>query len=104
MKRAKKAGEDGKLFNTDNVALLKYSHSLDGGGFVTKDFRTLLATRKAMEHVKKADPPKTEEDYKKKVKDIAKNVASVLGNTPAVCLNAYINPSVFTPWRAALEG
>jgi DNA topoisomerase IB len=32
----------------------------------------------------------------------AKDVASALGNTAAVCRKSYINPVVFTAWRSRL--
>jgi DNA topoisomerase-1 len=102
IQRAKKAGPNGQLFGTDGSALLKYTHSLDGGGFKTKDFRTLLGTKVAMESIKLVDPPDNEKEYKKRVKEIAKIVAQRLGNTPSVCLKAYIHPAVFSEWRMAL--
>ncbi|HJX53535.1 MAG TPA: anti-CBASS Acb1 family protein, partial [Polyangia bacterium] len=101
--RSKKAGASGRLFpEVSGASLLDYTHTLDGGGFKTKDFRTLLATRSAMNEIKKAEPPKTERDYKKRVLEIAKAVSSRLGNTPVVCLQSYINPIVFAPWRSSL--
>jgi DNA topoisomerase-1 len=101
--RAKKVGGDGRLFNVDNVKLLGYSESLDGGGFKTKDFRTLLGTRTAMEQVKKEKPPSNEKEYKKKVKLVAKYVSQKLGNTPSVALKAYIHPVVFQGWRSTIS-
>lgn len=101
--RSKKAGSSGRLFpKTSGASLLDYTHTLDGGGFKTKDFRTLLATRSAMNEIKKAEPPKNERDYKKRVMEIAKAVSSRLGNTPTVALQSYINPIVFAPWRFSL--
>jgi DNA topoisomerase IB len=101
--RAKKAGADGKLFPAvSESSLLDYTHSFDGGGFKTKDFRTLLATRSAAKEVEKSDPPKDEREYKKRVMDVAKSVSGRLGNTPIVALQSYINPAIFAPWRSAL--
>lgn len=99
--RSKKAGADGNLFNTSGDSLLKYSSGLDGGGFKTKDFRTLLGTRSAMEEVKKGDPPSNEKEYKKRVKEVAKVVAGRLGNTWVVALQSYIAPAVFAEWKGA---
>jgi hypothetical protein len=99
IERAKKAGKNGKLFQTDGGSLLKYTASLDGGKFKTKDFRTLLGTKTAKHLIDGMEAPKNEKEYKKKVKLVAKSVAERLGNTPAVCLKAYISPVVFSAWR-----
>lgn len=98
--RAKKAGTNGQLFSSINSnSLLKYVHSFDGGGFKTKDFRTLLATKTANDMIQKSKPPKTEAEYKKRVMEIAKIVSTKLGNTPIMALQSYINPIVFAPWK-----
>ena len=99
--RSKKVKPDEKIFNTDRNALSDYSHSLDGGGFKTKDFRTLLGTRTAMQEIENLSPPvpKDVKEYKKKVKEVAIRVSKKLGNTPTVALQSYINPSVFAEWK-----
>ncbi len=101
--RKKQAGDNGKLFKTDSNHLLRYSSSLDGGGFKTKDFRTLLGTKAAMEAMKKTNPPKNEKEYKKAVMSVAKKVSEKLGNTPAVALKSYINPIIWQEWRMAIS-
>jgi len=103
--RAKKAGETGKLFgNVTDKSLLNYAHSLDGGGYKTKDFRTLKGTRTAYALVENFQVPKNEREYKKAVHAVAVHVSKHLGNTPAVALSAYISPVVFGKWRAAISG
>ena len=97
--RAAKAGPNGKLFGTSDGALRAYTHTLDGGGFKTKDFRTHLGTSTAAELVRKAPVPKTVKEYKKAVRAVAVEVSRRLGNTPVVALESYINPSVFAGWR-----
>lgn len=98
--RALKAGPDGKLFpNTSDDLLRDYTHSLDGGGFKTKDFRTYLGTSTAAKLVAIAPVPKNEQEYKKAVMTVAKLVSSKLGNTPIIALQSYIDPRVFAPWR-----
>lgn len=103
LRRAKTAGPGGKLFpNTNDRSLLAHTHTMDGGGFKTKDFRTHLGTSVAAEEVKKADAPKTAKEYKKMVLQVAKTVATQLGNTPVVSLQSYISPTVFSDWRNSL--
>lgn len=99
LERAKNVGDKGKVFKCSNVELLKYSSSLDGGKFKTKDFRTLLGTKTAMEVIQKIEKPKNEKEYKKAVSKVAKTVAAKLGNTPAIALKSYISPIVFADWR-----
>ena len=102
-RRASKAGEDGQLFpNVSAGSLLTYTHQFDGGDFKTKDFRTLLGTRQAMQAMKGVKAPRSEREYKKAVMAVAKTVATKLGNTPAVALQSYIAPIVFSRWRSRL--
>jgi DNA topoisomerase-1 len=102
IERKETAGESGKLFNTDDAKLRDYSHTLDGGGFKPKDFRTLKGTNTAIEEIKKNPAPAaTMKDYKKRVMDIAKKVSQKLGNTPTIALQSYINPSVFARIKPA---
>jgi DNA topoisomerase I len=99
--RAAASGPDGRLFpKTDDKKLLDYVHTFDGGGFKTKDFRTLLATKTARDAVA-ADPmpPKDDKEYRKKVMAVAALVSKRLGNTPVVALQSYISPTVFAEWR-----
>lgn len=101
-RRAKKAGADGKLFPaTSHAALLEHVHTLNGGGFKTKDFRTHLGTSTAADLVAKRPVPKNEKEYKKAVMDVAKHVSKLLGNTPTIALQSYISPVVFAQWRIA---
>ena len=103
VERKEAAGDHGKLFDTDDAGLRDYSHTLDGGGFKPKDFRTLKGTETAVAEAQKFPAPKTFKDYKKQVMEVAKRVAAKLGNTPAIALQSYIAPHVFLPWKNGLE-
>lgn len=97
------AGEGGKLFaETNEKHVLDHVHSLGGGGFKTKDFRTHVGTSTAYEMVKATAAPKTEAEDKKAVMNVAKIVSQRLGNTPVIALQSYISPAVFAEWRQAL--
>jgi DNA topoisomerase-1 len=99
--RKQAAGNNGRLFgNVNQKSLLDYVHSF-GGGFKTKDFRTLVGTKTAMKEVTKVAPPANATGYKKAVMQVAKVVAAKLGNTPTVALQSYISPVVFAPWGNA---
>jgi len=98
--RAKVSGADEPLFpQVSGSSLLDYTHTLNGGKFKTKDFRTLTGTREAMNQTKTMKAPTTEKEYKKSVMSVAKIVAAKLGNTPTVALQSYISPAVFSQWR-----
>lgn len=100
-KRAAKSGSNGKLFpHVSSGSLLNYVHSLDGGGFKTKDMRTLKGTSEAHELVKKLPVPRNMVEYKKAVRAVAIHVSKILGNTPQIALQAYISPVVFSKWSA----
>lgn len=100
--RAAKSGPDGKLFNVTDGQLRDYVHSLDGGSFKPKDLRTHKGTSVAAAEVRNIkSPPKNEKEYKNIVRDIAKKVSEVLGNTPAIALQSYIDPTVFAKLRPA---
>ena len=101
LKRAKTSGTNGKLFNIDEKQLLDYTHSLDGRKFKTKDFRTFLGTKTAIDKVKEYGDkiPKTIKEYKQMVKDVAITVSKKLGNTPTIALQSYVNPVVFSKWQ-----
>ena len=105
-RRAQDAGQDGQIFPKVSASkLLDYVHSFDGGGFKTKDFRTLVATRTALEQIAKTPAPANMKDYNKAVKSVAVVVSQKLGNTPIIAMQSYINPAVFSEWQAkAQEG
>jgi DNA topoisomerase-1 len=96
------AGTRGRLFGeTDAGRLLAHTHSMNGGGFKTKDFRTRLGTAMATMLVGVIDKPTDEKSYRRAVMQVAKEVSAQLGNTATVALQSYINPVVFAPWRDA---
>jgi DNA topoisomerase IB len=100
--RAATASErGGKLFGVNDSQLRDYSHTLDGGSFKPKDFRTAKGTSTAAEIVKEMKPPTNAKEYKAQVREVAARVSKVLGNTPTVALQSYIHPAVFSGWRHA---
>lgn len=98
--------DDGKRQRIDSGKVNEYLRSamgeVSGAGFTAKDFRTWGATVRAIaflacqtcgEHV-------SDRAFNRCVMDTARHVAAALGNTPTVCRKSYINPVVFTAWRA----
>lgn len=74
----------------------------DGEGFTAKDFRTWGATVRAISFLscQARDAKITKSAFNRCVVATARHVADALHNTPAVCRKSYINPAVFTAWRA----
>jgi DNA topoisomerase-1 len=100
--RAQKAGQNGRLFGAvTDKSLLDHTHTMDGGGFKTKDMRTRLGTQTAADVVSSMPKPTDRKSYDKAVKTVAIAVSKVLGNTPKIALEAYISPTVFAPWQLA---
>lgn len=63
-------------------------------GITPKSFRTYHATRLAGEALEKLGPPASEQEAKKNIAQVVKEVSGHLGNTPVVCRANYINPAV----------
>ncbi len=100
LERKKKAGEGGKLFNTNETAVNAFIGKLDGGHFSAKDFRTRRANLIAVKAMKKFQGlPRDEKQYKARIKAIAYQVSTVLGNRPLQCQESYINMAIFSVWR-----
>lgn len=101
VRRRASAGRGAKLFPTVGAAsLLAYTHETSGE-FKTKDFRTLLGTRVAVEEVARRPAPTSVREYRRAATEVARVVATRLGNTPVVALQSYISPIVFAEWRAS---
>ena len=73
----------------------------EGSGFKLKDFRLRIASRKAIDEIKKIKPPKTDKELRAKMKGVANAVADALQIAPAVALSAYIDPRVWEEWKSA---
>ena len=73
-----------------------YLKELTDEDFSAKDFRTWHATvLAAVLLAARADEPRTKTARRRVAREVVKEVAEVLGNTPAVCRRAYIDPRVF---------
>lgn len=73
-------------------------------GFKVKDLRTLVGTGEALKIVGDAPPPEPpdpadERAVKRAKLEVAKRVSALLGNTPSVALESYIDPTVFGRWE-----
>lgn len=101
LRRKKAAGNDGRLFDTTDAKLLKFSKTLDSGRFTPKDFRTLKATTLATEAIRALPKPTNAKELKASMMAVAHQVSHVLGNKPQQALESYINPMVWSAWSLA---
>jgi DNA topoisomerase IB len=100
VKRAKIAGDKGRLFPTvSQSSLNEYTGSKDGGSFKTMDLRKLASTTIAEQLIKQREEPQTMKDYKKAVNEVADKVAEMIGNTRSMQINTYINSIRFLEWK-----
>jgi DNA topoisomerase-1 len=72
----------------------EYVRERTGGEFTAKDFRTLHGSVAAAVGLAKAGPQKTSTARKRVVAQTMRDVADLLGNTPAVARGSYVDPRI----------
>ena len=77
-----------------------YVRSLTGGDFTAKDFRTLRGTILAADTLARIGTVDKKRDRKRAEVLAVKRASDALGNTPTVARGSYIDPRVFTRYRA----
>ncbi|MGY8563655.1 DNA topoisomerase IB [Paracidovorax citrulli] len=94
--------DDGTIQPVDSGQVNAYLRDAMGEDFSAKDFRTWGGTVAALRHFAATALPESpsERALAALQKEVICQVAARLGNTPAVCRKAYIDPSVFDGWRA----
>ncbi|MFI5890105.1 DNA topoisomerase IB [Actinoplanes sp. NPDC051513] len=80
--------------NVDAAMINDYLEEISGERMTAKDFRTWHGTVKAAVELAVAGPQPTEAKRKKAVAHAMKEVAGMLGNTPAVARASYVDPRV----------
>jgi DNA topoisomerase I len=78
----------------------EYLKEISGEQMTAKDFRTWHGTLKAARELAAAGPQPTEAKRKKVVAQAMKEVAGLLGNTPAVARASYVDPRVIDRYAA----
>lgn len=102
------ADDDGEAHAVDSGLLNDYLREATGGSFSAKDFRTFGATVHAASVLARTPVPETDTAQRAALAAVVKEVATMLGNTPAVCRASYIHPDLFSGWldgslRAAIS-
>jgi DNA topoisomerase-1 len=93
-------GEDGKPVDISSGDVNDYLGAI-APGVTAKEFRTWAGTVIAYRALTALDRPGTEREASRNVAAAIRDTAELLGNTPAVCRNAYVHPIVV---KAYLDG
>jgi len=102
--------DDGSIQPVDSGEVNDYLRDAMGEDFTAKDFRTWGGTVEALRVFASTELPEpaSRTALAAAQRQVVCQVAELLGNTPAVCRKAYIDPSVFDGWErgelAALAG
>lgn len=91
--------ENGERCEISSTDVNAYLREISGTDISAKDFRTWNGTVLAALTLANAEPAETERGIKQRLKEAICDVASALGNTPAVCRKAYIHPEVITAFN-----
>jgi DNA topoisomerase I len=94
--------EDHRPRVIDSGEVNEYLQSISKDEISAKDFRTWGATLISANNFYILGPYSSETDLKKKTKETVKKVSSHLRNTPKICQNYYIHPTVFKTYEEQL--
>jgi DNA topoisomerase-1 len=95
----KKPGE--QVFDSSNVQM-RDRLKREAPEYKLKDLRTRIGTVIAIQTVNSLPVPKTQAEFKKARNQVGDAVSGVLGNTRAVALASYVDPTAFAKWQVAL--
>ena len=88
-----------QLRNVTARAVNRYLRSVAGERCTSKDMRTFGGTVRAAVVLAELGPPRSEREAQRNIALCCRLVAHELGNTPAICRNAYIHPAVLEEYR-----
>ena len=93
--------DEGALQPVGSTQVNDYLREAMGSEFTAKDFRTWGGTLVALRQLARTPLParRSERTLARREKEVLAEVAATLGNTPAVCRRAYVDPCVFAAWR-----
>lgn len=89
---------DGSICGLTSTDVNDYLRTVTGCDFTAKDFRTWGGTVAAAHLLHEIGPSATVKEAEHNVVQVIKGVASKLGNTPAVCRQHYIHPTIVTAY------
>ena len=86
--------EAGERRSVESADVNAYLREAAGGEFTSKDFRTWAGTLLAAKALRQAGPFESKAEAMRNVNTAIEGVATVLGNTKAVCRKCYVHPVV----------
>lgn len=92
---------DEQIF-TSNVSAMRQRFQAEAPGFKLKDLRTRMGTATAAQEVASLTPPTSPKEFAQMRNAVGDKVSRVLGNTRAIALESYIDPTVFAKWEASI--
>lgn len=92
-------GEDGELHDVTAKAVNRYLQDVLGGRYTSKDLRTFGGTVRAATVLSDIGPARNPTEAKTNVVLCCKLVSLDLGNTPTICRQAYIHPTVLEQYE-----
>jgi DNA topoisomerase-1 len=79
-----------------------YLKEVSGHDFTAKDFRTWAACKEAFALLCNQACSENLSERKKKIKEVVRSVASLMGHTEAICKKSYIHPKLLKSWEEGL--
>ncbi|MCQ4297374.1 DNA topoisomerase IB [Pseudomonas stutzeri] len=95
--------EDGQRRGVSSHDVNLYLREMTGRDFTAKDYRTWAGSALALERLRKLDAT-PESVARQNLLETVKQVASQLGNTPAVCRQCYIHPAILQAFNEGKLG
>jgi DNA topoisomerase-1 len=92
--RCRDGGGRGRSKPIGSADVNDYVRRAAGAEFTAKDFRTWAGTVEAAARLAALERPATKTAIERTVCAVIKEVAGMLGNTPAVCRKSYVHPAV----------
>jgi DNA topoisomerase-1 len=92
--------ETGELRDIRSDDVNAYIQQSIGPKFSAKDFRTWAGSAFALAILSRKDRPASKRQAQQAIGSTVKQVAKVLGNTPAVCRKSYIHPGILEQFSA----
>jgi DNA topoisomerase-1 len=86
--------DEGKRQSIGSADINEYLRTISGKDFTAKDFRTWAGTMMSVSVLSAFEDVQTVTAIKRNLNDAIKQVATKLGNTPAICRKCYIHPAI----------
>ena len=77
-----------------------YLKEVSGKRISLKDFRTLVASARALEALSATEPAASERQRRRQVRETVVGIAEELANTPTVCRTSYVHEAVVTAFES----